>query len=946
MLSFRPATPGLLLLSMALWCQATTTSTPALIVKPDSMFFRQSGSTPPASQTATVTVKKGTLGALTVAPSGGSWLTATASGANVTVSVNTSGLASGDYTGSVAISATGFSNSTLNVSLTILGANVVSTPEKLSFEAVANGDASPSKVVDIFTRNGAGFNWSATADQPWQTIDPPFGSGKSGMDVSVDPTKVPAAGTYTGHITVTDSSNSTKDTVTVTFIADPPKPPDFELGPYLYQPGQIFWTVDKNTATPGPRIFYGRNVGGNGPNGAGSLSFTLTDTVNSPAGGNWLNITPTLNTTPGKTTATADPSGLQPGTYSTTVYGTALEPPGVTGGNLNSTLMANLTVLSNPNIFVDRNFVAFTASTKQNPPVPAPASQTVNFETSSTTGYPFTSTVTTGSGGNWLSISPASGTAAEGSSLSISVVASAIASLAPGYYTGQIQLNFSGGAPVSEHTITVGLRIYGSTDGPMLNVTPGGMVFVATAGGANPAPQNVKLWAIGTAAAGFSYTAIASVSTPAGGNWLSAGSASGTATPTVSSVPINVSIAGLSPGIYKGTVSFNPDPTTNAANQIVNVNLIVNSATAQASDRTGAKSEATAKAQFASGPLVATISDPPDNFVTFTDSALNAVVILTDSAGTPVPGASVVLSSSNGEPDVTLNDLGNGTYSGLFQPQQSGGVTLSIDAEAVSSSGQTFSASLVAVSGDVESDGSVPVYTNGAVSAATFAPQPAPLAPGQIVSLFGYNMLASGGQATSLPLPVSLGGTSVTIGGIAAPLFATYPASAPGLNDQINLQVPYELAGQPSADIIVTTNGVSGAPQTIALGLAPAFFTVNGSGSGDGTFVHGDGVTLITPANPATIGETVILYGTGLGPLQTAVASGTADLGVDWVAGTVTVTIGGIPAQVGYAGAAPYSVGQNQINVVVPQGVPSGENVVVVSENRIPTSAHITMAVQ
>jgi uncharacterized protein (TIGR03437 family) len=929
------------------------TTTPSLIIKPDHLFFRQNGSTPPASQTVSVSVKKGTLGIVSASASGGSWLSAAPSGTTVAVSVNTTGLASGEYKGSVGISASGFTSATVNVALTIAGANVVSSPETLSMQVTVGGDATAKpRIVEIFNRSGAAFNWSASADQPWIVMNPSSGSGKSGMAVSINPASITTAGSYTGHITVTDTTNSTKDTVTINLTANPPKPPDFELGPYLYQPGQIFWTVDNNTATPGPRIFYGRNVGGNGPNGSGPLQFTLTETVNSPAGGNWLNISPTTNTTPGETTATANPAGLQPGNYSATVSGVAQEPKGVTGGNLTSALQAHLTVLSNPNIFVDRNFVAFVASTLQNPPVPTPASTTVNFVTTSTSGYPFTSTVTTGSGGNWISVSPSSGTAASGASISISIVPSIIASLTPGYYSGQVQLNFSGGAPVSEHTITVGLRIEGSTSEPLLDVTPGGMVFVAIAGSANPASQNVSVRSEGTAATGLAYTVTTAVSTPSGGSWLSAGSSGGTALPTKSTVPISVNTTGISAGKYSGTVSFNPDPTTNAPNPVVNVILIVNSAqsnpTPSNRDRSRLKPMAAATATFAPGPLVATFVDPADNFVTSTESALVVGVYLTDSSGTPVPGGGVTVSSSNSEPDITLIDLGNGNYSGVFQPQISGTVTLSVNAEAVDGSGDNNSASTSAVTGDVESatDVALPVYTGGAVSAATFAPQPAPLTPGQIVSLFGVNMLSASGQASGLPLPGILGGTTVAIGGISAPLFATYPASTPGANDQINLQVPYELNGQPSADIVVTTNGVSGVPQTVPLGVAPAFFTQNSSGIGDGSFVHSDGITLITPANPAIPGETIVLYATGLGALQTALPSGTAATAADNAVAPIAVTIGGIPATVAYAGAAPFSVGENQIDVVVPKGLAPGENVVIVSVNGTPGTGQATVAVQ
>jgi uncharacterized protein (TIGR03437 family) len=327
---------------------------------------------------------------------------------------------------------------------------------------------------------------------------------------------------------------------------------------------------------------------------------------------------------------------------------------------------------------------------------------------------------------------------------------------------------------------------------------------------------------------------------------------------------------------------------------------------------------------------------------------MNITVAMVDSSGSAVPGATVILSSSNGEPDVTLDDLGNGTYSGLFQPAGAGEVTLSLAAQTADSTGSLFQASGALVSGYVDSaaDVSTPVYANGAVGAASFAPQPTPITPGSLISLFGTNIAGSGGVATFVPLPASLGGASVTIGGVAAPLFAALPATTPGGQDQINLQVPFELSGQPEADLVVTSNGVVGPPQTVALGGAPALFTQSDSGTGDGAFLHSDGVTLITPANPAAGGEVIVLYATGLGNVRTTVSSGAAATGPDNTTGYIGVTIGGLPAAVQYAGLAPYCVGVYQINVVVPANLPSGENSVTVYLNGSPATGRATVAVK
>jgi hypothetical protein len=60
----------------------------------------------------------------------------------------------------------------------------------------------------------------------------------------------------------------------------------------------------------------------------------------------------------------------------------------------------------------------------------------------------------------------------------------------------------------------------------------------------------------------------------------------------------------------------------------------------------------------------------------------------------------------------------------------------------------------------------------------------------------------------------------------------------------------------------------------------------------------------------------------------------------------VTVTIGGNPAQVLFAGLAPGYAGLYQVNVVVPEGVTPGANVPVILTTAAFSSPPVTVAVQ
>ncbi|HVT95176.1 MAG TPA: hypothetical protein VHD76_20150 [Bryobacteraceae bacterium] len=85
--------------------------------------------------------------------------------------------------------------------------------------------------------------------------------------------------------------------------------------------------------------------------------------------------------------------------------------------------------------------------------------------------------------------------------------------------------------------------------------------------------------------------------------------------------------------------------------------------------------------------------------------------------------------------------------------------------------------------------------------------------------------------------------------------------------------------------------------------------------------------------HPATPGETIILYGTGFGPVSPAVLTGTpAPLSpLSFALITPDMKIGGIQSQVRFAGLAPQFTGLYQLNVVIPRQAASGEATIAVS---------------
>jgi uncharacterized protein (TIGR03437 family) len=219
------------------------------------------------------------------------------------------------------------------------------------------------------------------------------------------------------------------------------------------------------------------------------------------------------------------------------------------------------------------------------------------------------------------------------------------------------------------------------------------------------------------------------------------------------------------------------------------------------------------------------------------------------------------------------------------------------------------------------------VYQGGVVNAASFAKAGtagSTIAPGSIVSIFGSNLAASMAQANQVPLPDTLAGTSVTFGGVPAPLFYVSPG-------QINAQAP---AGIQCSDTITTANVVV---QTAAGSSAPVpvevscdglgIFTTDASSCGPGAVfnVAPDGsVSLNSPSNSAQAGQFLSVYGTGLGALQNMPNDGEpAPLS------PLLTTPDAIQGTIGYlytafAGKAPLEVGVDQFNFQLLPGVQEG----------------------
>ncbi len=200
------------------------------------------------------------------------------------------------------------------------------------------------------------------------------------------------------------------------------------------------------------------------------------------------------------------------------------------------------------------------------------------------------------------------------------------------------------------------------------------------------------------------------------------------------------------------------------------------------------------------------------------------------------------------------------------------------------------------------------------------------LAPGSIVSIFGVGLASATAGATVLPLPTELGGASVDLEGVPMPLFF----SSAG---QVNAQIPLEAAPNSTVLGTVSVDGIRSQPFEVRLSpFSPALFSLSQDGQGPGAILHASGA-LVTADNAAQAGQTVMLFGTGLGTVTNPPDTGqiASSNPLSMTITTPGVTIGAREAPIDFSGLAPGFVGLYQVNVVVPSGLPPGEHPVVLT---------------
>lgn len=552
-------------------------ATPAVGASPTSLAISAvAGGGNPAARTLGITNTGGGTLNFTISDDA-PWLSVTPTSGtapqNLSVSVDTTGLAAGTYNGTISITAPGAVGSPTSVPVTLTVSAAATpvlavAPASLTFSSVAGSSSPAPASLAISNAGGGSLGYTAVDDAAWLSVAPGTGTAPSTVTATVNTSGL-MAGIYTANITITAAGASgSPKTVPVTLTVSPASSGTLA--------GADVIGTSVSTAPPGAGEVYRITAATTGSasrlrlyvdatSTATRLQLGLyTDAAGTPTSllaaantasvtrGAWNEVT---LTTPVPLTAGANYwlALLNPSTGTGTLAWR--DRAGGSGGPERTSTSRTLADLpatwSTQRNYTDGPVSGYALGAPAPPPSPVLTTAPTSLAFSATAGSanPASRTVTvsnTGGGtlnftatddASWLSESPTSGTAPQSVTASVDT-----AGLAAGTYTANLTIN-AGAAGTSIIPVTLTLT---APTPPTLAVAPGSINFSGQAGAANPASQSLSV--TNTGGGSLTYT----VSDDAA--WLSESPAGGGAPGTVT---LSADTTGLAAGTYTAIVTVN-----------------------------------------------------------------------------------------------------------------------------------------------------------------------------------------------------------------------------------------------------------------------------------------------------------------------------------------------------------------------------------------------------
>jgi uncharacterized protein (TIGR03437 family) len=456
-----------------------------------------------------------------------------------------------------------------------------------------------------------------------------------------------------------------------------------------------------------------------------------------------------------------------------------------------------------------------------------------------------------------------------------------------------------------------------------LQLSQTGLIFQTPAAGA-PAASQLTLAAIGPA-----VDFVATTTTRSGGDWLHVSPAQGFAAPS-QTLSVRVDPTGLAQGDYYGLIRVDSQTAGNAplfTSVVLNVTASGKGSLTRLPTSRGADIHAQAGAadvfvKTCGTTLFPVITVATGGFSPVASWPAPLLVDVLDAAQKQVPsGASVIAQFSNGDPPLRLVSSQDGHWSGTWVPGiSSSSVVITAQADFRDQEGcATFST-------DLSTQAPAPIVTRAGVLSAAGFTAPKGVSPGEMLSIFGLNFSADTVSAPSLPLPLQLEDTQIYIAGRATPLLFS---SA----QQVNAVLPFDIAPDNSYFALAFRGTKISVPAPVVITQTnPAVYTINSMGTGQAhayKALSSGALILADASHPASPGDVLVVYATGLGAVDSAVTPGSAAPLDHLVKSTQAIgaTLGGLNAPISFAGLAPGFAGLYQVNLTVPSGVAAGNSV-------------------
>jgi len=913
----------------------TVTAGAALNVTPTTLnnfiFQVGSGTAPTQTQNLTISTNSGSLNYMiqATAPMGGSinWLVVTPSGGLATTSpqqvqlslsfLGVENLPVGTYTINLAVSPTATSGNTTNIPVTLVVSNhaVISVNNTALTFTLPFGSTSPqSQQIQLTSSNGSSIPYTVqTSSQPQWLTTSPVSSGNTAQNgiltitVNASNLNVTSTQPYLGSVTIYPANGdnySITINVSLTITA---------ATTTLYAaPAQLLFSYETSQSPPTlPQLV---NLYASSTTGF-TVTTTTTNASNCPTS-NWL----IANASGSSTPATLSVSVLTTGMTSGFCQGQVIVTYSNGSSNTTAIIPVFVDIAATPLLTLapDQGFGLVIAANGTNSVLQSRI--LMGSTDGSAIGYTaFASTPNAPGNVAWLSLGNSQGNTQQ--YLEAFVLPSG---LPVGTYTGSITISAANSAnlPSGQFTIPVVLIVSANTT---VAASPISLTFTQAQGATTaPASQTVSLTATG-GSTGFTV----SVQPVTGGNWLQVTPSSGEASGSITaSVAANNT---LSIGTYTSNIVIT---FTNAATSSITI------------------------------PVSLVITSPQAT-VTPSPTSLN----FTYQLGGAAPAAqSISVTTSNGA-SVPITVSATSTPAWLSVSPTTGAAPISLTASIATSvltTQQTLSGSIT-ITPTGQSAITVPVTIT--VTGVT-PPQPSTISnsasgafgaisPGELITIKGANL----GPANAATFTVGSGGSLSNILGGVQVLFDTTPGTPIYVSPtQINVIVPYEIAGRVTTAVSILYSGQqsSGIQQSV-VNQAPGIYTDNSTGVGQASVLNqnfslnGPAAGLViggqnVPTTPAAEGSVIAVFMTGGGQTNPAGTTGTVTPGGTTlynIPGTVTATINGVNAPVKFAGAAPGEVtGVIQVNLQVPIGV-SGNNLPIsIVINGSTTAVGPTVAVQ